>query len=89
HDHSKIVTLYKQSEIARVSESFIEDGFHNCIQIHLYCGVIDLAEKCNHSWEEQHSNFKETKYECKKCGATQIIPRLLEKHTHESIQDNE
>ena len=52
-------------------------------------GVIDLTKKCSHSWEEQHSNLKETKYECKKCGATQIIPRLLEKHTHESIQDNE
>ena len=51
--------------------------------------VIDLVKKCNHSWEEKSSTFKETKYECEKCGAIQIIPRLLEKHTHKQIQDKE
>jgi hypothetical protein len=52
-------------------------------------GVIDVTENCSHSWEEQSSNFKETKYKCSKCGATQTIPRLLEKHAHEPINDNE
>jgi hypothetical protein len=56
---------------------------------HLDSKVIALTEKCSHSWVEKYTNFKETKYECTKCGATQIIPRLLEKHTHEQIQDNE
>jgi hypothetical protein len=56
---------------------------------YLDCKVIDLTKKCNHTWEKKNSNFKETKYECTECGATQIIPRLLEKHTHEPIQDNE
>ena len=56
---------------------------------HLDSKVIDMIETCSHSWEEKYSNFKETKYECTKCGATQIIPRLLEKHKHEPTQDNE
>ena len=56
---------------------------------HLDGKVVDLTEHCSHTWEEKYSNLKETKFECKKCGATQIIPRALEKHTHEPIQDNE
>jgi hypothetical protein len=52
-------------------------------------GAIDLTENCSHSWEEHSSNLKETKYVCSKCGATQTIPRLLEKHAHEPINDNE
>jgi len=71
------------------TERLIESGFHNYLLTQLFYGVIDLTEKCSHSWEEQYSNFKETKYGCKKCGASQIIPRLLEKHTHESTQENE
>ena len=68
-------------------ERFMERGTINMLT-HVV-GVIDLTENCNHLWEEQYSNFKETKYVCSKCGATQIIPRLLEKHTHEPVQDNE
>jgi len=46
-------------------------------------------KKCDHSWQEIASDFKETKYQCEKCGATQTVPRLVEKHTHEPIQDYE
>lgn len=46
-----------------------------------------MTTLCDHSWEVQRANFKETHYQCIKCGATQIVPRILEKHTHEPIDD--
>ena len=46
-----------------------------------------MTVTCTHSWEEQYTDLKETKYQCTICGATQTVPRLLEKHTHEPIDD--
>jgi hypothetical protein len=47
----------------------------------------EMSTICDHSWEEQYANFKETKYQCTICGATQTVPRILEKHTHDPIDD--
>ncbi len=49
--------------------------------------VVEMTTSCDHSWEEQFANFKETQYQCTKCGATQTVPRILEKHTHDPIDD--
>ncbi|MCK5403253.1 hypothetical protein KAI60_03990 [Candidatus Bathyarchaeota archaeon] len=48
-----------------------------------------MTKICSHDWKETYSNLKETKYQCSECGATQIVSRWLEKHTHEPIQDDE
>lgn len=48
-----------------------------------------MTASCDHSWEEQHANFKETQYQCTKCGVTQTVPRILEKHTHDPIDDTD
>ena len=57
--------------------------------LHLAGGITSLTSKCNHVWEKIYSNLKETKYECSECGATQIIPRVLEKHTHDPMDDQQ
>lgn len=49
--------------------------------------AVEVTTACDHSWVEQYANFKETRYQCTKCGATQTVPRILEKHTHDPIDD--
>jgi predicted SprT family Zn-dependent metalloprotease len=49
--------------------------------------VSEMTVMCNHSWEEQYADLKETKYQCTICGATQTVPRVLEKHSHEPMDN--
>ena len=49
--------------------------------------VVKVTPSCEHSWEEQYANFKETQYQCTKRGATQTVPRKLEKRTHDPIDN--